>query len=147
MDKDWQWRMVCMPVNQSDFGHTSSVDCGRVSMTFGQTYSILITDDDPLARETLREIVAPQGYHTLMAESGEEALDLVRDHEVHLALMDMHLPRLSGLETLALVRQIKGGIPAILITADQDDNLMRRALSEHAFCVLAKPVSRHVVIY
>ena len=55
-------------------------------------YSILITDDDPVARETLREIVAPQGYHTLMAESGEEALDLVREHEVHLALFDMHLP-------------------------------------------------------
>ncbi len=116
-------------------------------MTLGQTYSILITDDDPVARETLREIVAPQGYRTLMAESGEEALDLVREHEVHLALMDMHLPRLSGLETLALVRQMKGTIPAILITADQDDNLMRRALSEHAFCVLAKPVSKHVVIY
>jgi CheY-like chemotaxis protein len=116
-------------------------------MTSGQPYSILITDDDPVARETLREIVAPHGYHTLMAESGEEALDLVRQHEVHLALMDMHLPRLSGLETLALVRQMRGGIPAILITADQDDNLMRRALSEHAFCVLAKPVSKHVVIY
>jgi CheY-like chemotaxis protein len=116
-------------------------------MTFVRPYSILITDDDPIARETLREIVAPQGYRTLMAESGEEALDLVREHEVHLALFDMHLPRLSGLETLALVRQMKGGIPAILITADQDENLMRRALSEHAFCVLAKPVSKHVVIY
>jgi CheY-like chemotaxis protein len=116
-------------------------------MTFDRSYSILITDDDPVARETLREIVAPQGYRTLMAESGEEALDLVREHEVHLALFDMHLPRLSGLETLALVRQMKGGIPAILITADQDENLMRRALSEHAFCVLAKPVSKHVVIY
>ncbi len=116
-------------------------------MTFDQPYSILITDDDPAARETLREIVAPQGYRTLMAGSGEEALDLVREHEVHLALFDMHMPRLSGLETLALVRQIKGAIPAILITADQDENLMRRALSEHAFCVLAKPVSKNVVIY
>lgn len=116
-------------------------------MMFDRPYSILITDDDPVARETLREIVVPQGYHTLMAESGEEALDLVRQHEVHLALFDMHLPRLSGLETLALVRQMKGGIPAILITADQDENLMRRALSEHAFCVLAKPVSKNVVIY
>jgi CheY-like chemotaxis protein len=116
-------------------------------MMFDRPYSILITDDDPVARETLREIVVPQGYHTLMAESGEEALDLVREHEIHLALFDMHLPRLSGLETLALIRQIKGGIPAILITADQDENLMRRALSEHAFCVLAKPVSKNVVIY
>jgi len=116
-------------------------------MTACQPYSILITDDDRAARETLREIVAPHGYHTLMAESGEEAIDLIREHEVHLALMDMHLPRLSGLETMAIVRQIKGVIPAILITADQDDDLMRRALSEHAFCVLSKPVSKHVVIY
>jgi CheY-like chemotaxis protein len=117
------------------------------SMTSCQPYSILITDDDPAARETLREIVAPHGYHTLMAESGEEAIELIRQNDVHLALMDMHLPRLSGLETIAIFRQIKRVIPAILITADQDDDLMRRALSEHAFCVLAKPVSRHVVIY
>ena len=48
---------------------------------------------------------------------------------------------------MAIVRQIKGLIPAIFITADQDDELMRRALSEHAFCVLAKPVSKNVVIY
>jgi CheY-like chemotaxis protein len=113
----------------------------------GHHYSILITDDDPAAREALREIVAPQGFHTLMAESGEEAIDLVRTHEVHLALMDMHLPRLSGLETIAIVRQIRGVLPAILITGDNDENLIRRALSEHAYCVLAKPVSKHVVIY
>ncbi len=116
-------------------------------MISGHHYSILITDDDPAARETLREIVAPQGFHTLMAESGEEAIDLVRTHEVHLALMDMHLPRLSGLETIAIVRQIRGVMPAILITGDNDENLIRRALSEHAYCVLAKPVSKHVVIY
>ena len=116
-------------------------------MLSGHHYSILITDDDPVARETLREIVAPQGFHTLMAESGEEAIDLVRTHEVHLALMDMHLPRLSGLETIAIVRQIRGVLPAILITGDNDENLIRRALSEHAYCVLAKPVSKHVVIY
>lgn len=116
-------------------------------MMSGQHYSILITDDDPAARETLRDIVAPQGFHTLMAESGEEAIDLVKSHEVHLALMDMHLPRLSGLETIAIVRQIRGVIPTILMTGDNDENLIRRALSEHAYCVLAKPVSKHVVIY
>ena len=116
-------------------------------MTACQSYSILITDDDRSARETLREIVAPQGFRTLMAESGEEAIELIREHDVHLALMDMHMPGFSGLETMAIVRQIKGVIPAILITADRDDELMRRALSEQAFCVLAKPVSKHVVIY
>jgi len=110
-------------------------------------YSILITDDDAQARESLREIFEPEGYRTLLAESGEEAVDIVQGEEIHLALMDMHLPRLSGLETMQLIRQIKGVLPMILISADQDDSLLRRALSAHAFCVLAKPVSRHLVIY
>ena len=109
--------------------------------------SILITDDDPVARETLREIFEPVGYRTLLAESGEEALDIVRQQDVHLALMDLNLPRLSGLETISLVRQIKGVLPMILITAEQDENLLRKALSANAFCVLAKPVSKNVIIY
>ncbi len=109
--------------------------------------SILITDDDPVARETFREIFEPEGFTTLLAESGEEAIDIVRFHEVHLALMDMHLPKLSGLETIHIVRQMKGVIPMILISADSDDNLLRKALSAQAFCVLAKPVSKNVVIY
>ena len=121
--------------------------CDASSMTSGQPYSILITDDDPAARETLREICGAAGIpHTHGREwrrgdrSGPPARGSSRPHGHALA------PAV-GLETIAIVRQIKGVIPAILITADQDDNLMRRALSEHAFCVLAKPVSKHVVIY
>ncbi len=116
-------------------------------MTLDRPYSILITDDDPAARETLRNIFEPVGFRTLLAESGEEAIDIVKDQDVHLALMDMHLPRLSGLETMTLVRQIKGLLPMILISAEQDDNLLRKALSAHAFCVLVKPVSKNVIIY
>ena len=50
--------------------------------------------------------------------------------------MDMHLPKLSGLETMAIVREIKGMLPMILVSADQDESLMRRALSAQAFSVL-----------
>jgi CheY-like chemotaxis protein len=109
--------------------------------------SILITDDDPAARETFREIFEPTGFRTLLAESGEEAIDIVQGQDVHLALMDMHLPKLSGLETITIVHQIKGIIPMILISAESDDNLLRKALSAKAFCVLAKPVSKNVIIY
>jgi CheY-like chemotaxis protein len=110
-------------------------------------YSLLITDDDRHVRETLREIFEPVGYRTLLAGSGEEAIDIAQKQDVHLALMDMHLPRLTGLETMSILRQMKVGLPMILISADHDDNLIRQALSAHAYCVLAKPVSRNVVIY
>jgi CheY-like chemotaxis protein len=116
-------------------------------MTAAQPYSLLITDDDRAARETLREIFEPSGFRTLLAESGEEAIDIAQRQDVHLALMDMHLPKLTGLETMSILRQLKGGLPMILISADHDEALLRQALSAHAYCVLAKPVSRNVVIY
>jgi len=83
----------------------------------------------------------------LLASSGEEALDIVREEEVHLALLDMHMPRLTGLETLALVRQVRGLMPCILVTADATESLIREALRARAYSVIAKPVSRHIVLY
>ena len=116
-------------------------------MTLAHGYSLLITDDDRIARETLRDIFEPAGYRTLLAESGEHAIDIVKKQDVHLALMDMHLPKLTGLETMEIVRQIKGELPTILISGDHDETLLRRALSAQVFCVLSKPVSRNAVIY
>lgn len=108
-------------------------------------FSLLITDDDAAARETLRDIFEPAGYQTILAESGEHAIDIVRKRDVHLALMDMYLPRLTGLETMEIVRQMKGAVPTILLSGDSDETLIRKAFSAHVFCVLNKPVSRHVV--
>jgi CheY-like chemotaxis protein len=118
-----------------------------VPMLAVRPYSILITDDDRRSRETLREIVEPAGFRTLLAESGEEALDILTGHEVHVALFDVHLPKMTGIEAMELARQIRGALPTILMTGDQDDELLRKALSAQAFCVLSKPVSRHVVIH
>lgn len=116
-------------------------------MTSARPFNILITDDDPEARETFRDIFEPVGFRTLLAESGEEAIDIVKDQEVHLALLDMYLPRLTGLEVMGIVKQIKGLLPMILMSADRDDHLMQRALSAQAYCVLGKPISKNVVIY
>src|SRR5262249_3952063 len=110
-------------------------------------YSILITDDDPGCREALRDIVEEEGYPTLLASSGEEAVDIVRDAPVHLALLDVQMPRLSGLETLELVRQFNTALPCILVTADPSTDLMRQAFQVRAYSVIPKPVSRHVVLY
>ena len=110
-------------------------------------YSILITDDDTGCRETLREIVEPEGYRTLLASSGEEAIDIVREEPVHLALLDVQMPTLTGLETLELVRQINAMLPCVLVTAEATDQLIRQALRAKAYSVIAKPVSKNVVLY
>ncbi len=110
-------------------------------------YSILIADDDTSCRQALRDIMEPEGFRTLLASSGEEALDIVRESDVHLALLDMHMPTLTGMETLQLVRQIKGMLPAILITGDADESVIRQACQLHFYSVIPKPVSKNVVLY
>ncbi len=110
-------------------------------------YSILITDDERGCREALRDIVEPEGFRTLLAASGEEALDIVREEPVHLALLDMHMPTLTGLETLQLVREINAVLPCILITADASEVLIREAFRARAYSVIPKPVSKNVVLY
>jgi CheY-like chemotaxis protein len=116
-------------------------------MNVSENYSILITDDDEECRESLREIVEPEGFRTLQASSGEEAVDIVRQESVHLVLLDMQLPRMTGLETLQLVKQINAILPCILVTGSADEDLMRKALSVRAYSVIPKPVSKNVLLY
>jgi CheY-like chemotaxis protein len=112
-----------------------------------EPYSILITDDDRRCQEALREIMEPEGFRTRLASSGEEALDIVQEEPVHLLLLDVHMPRLTGLETLELVRQFNAMLPCILVTADVDERLMRQAQQARAYSVIPKPVSKNVVLY
>jgi len=107
--------------------------------------TVLITDDDLGFREALRSVLEPQGLQTVLASSGEEALDIVRRQDVHLLLSDMHMPKLTGLETIRRVKAIKAILPCILLSADADASLVRQASRLRAFSVLAKPVSRHQI--
>jgi CheY-like chemotaxis protein len=118
-----------------------------MNTTKERDYSILITDDDNGCREALREIMEPQGYHTLVASSGEEAADIVQVSAVHLVLLDMHMPTLTGLETLRLLRQFNARLPAILITGDATESLLRQAVQAHVYTVIPKPINKNVVLY
>ena len=104
--------------------------------------SILITDDDRGFRETLRGVLEPEGFQTFLAEDGPQAIDIVRSNEVHLLLLDMHMPRLTGLETLRLVKKLKSRLPCILLSAHPDEGLVQQAMRADAFSFLTKPVSR-----
>ena|SRR5205085_4920614 len=104
--------------------------------------SLLITDDDSSFRETLRFVLERRGYRTLLAANGEEALEILKHSDVHLALLDMHMPKLTGLETLRRVRQMHSRLPCILLSARLDDALIQQARIAEAFSVLSKPISR-----
>lgn len=107
------------------------------------TPSILITDDDRAFRETLHEVFAPRGFRTLLAEDGQEALEILKQETVHLMLLDMHMPQLTGLDTIRMVRVEHGSLPWILMSAKLDERLRSEAEQAEAASVLPKPVSFH----
>jgi CheY-like chemotaxis protein len=106
-----------------------------------ETPSLLITDDDPSYRETLRGVFETRGLRTLLAGDGEEALQIVQREPVHIVLLDMHMPRLSGLETLLRLKELRALLPCILLSAQLDDGIIEQARLAHAFSVLSKTVT------
>ena len=106
-----------------------------------ETPSLLITDDDPGYRETLRVVFELRGFRTILAGDGEEALRIVHGETLHLVLLDMHMPRLTGLETLRLLKEFRAMLPCILLSAQLDDLIIEQAQRAHADFVLAKTVT------
>jgi len=118
---------------------------GFMVLEENSAYRLLIADDDPEFRETLAEILNPY-FQLLLAKSGEEAVEIVEAEEIHIALLDMYMHVLTGLETLRILKQINAAAPCIIISADADDNLRRDATSADAYEVLKKPVRRRELV-
>ncbi len=112
-----------------------------------ETPSLLITDDDLDFRETLRGAFEPRGFRTLVAADGEEALAIVEREPVHLLLLDMHMPRLTGLETIRRITQSGRQLPCILISGGLNDAIVQQAQRANAFSILAKPVRFAEVVH
>lgn len=114
-------------------------------MTDFSRYRLLIAEDDEALRETLRGLLAPF-MEIIATQSGEEAVAVVEREPVHLALFDMHMQALTGLDTLRIVHAECGVIPCILMTADWTADLEAAAEQAQAYCVLRKPVGRRALM-
>lgn len=110
--------------------------------------SVLIADDDDACRETLRDILEPEGYRALLASSGEEAIEIIQgEASIQVALFDVQMPRMTGLETVQIVHQINALLPCILVTANATEDVIRQAFQVRAYSVIPKPVSKGILLY
>jgi len=108
-------------------------------------YELLIADDDQGFRETLRDVLAPY-YQTVEVCCGEEAVEVVRHRLVDVALLDMHMHAMTGLEAVQILKRLRSLLPCILISADADADLEQAAARVSAFRVLKKPVARQELL-
>jgi DNA-binding NtrC family response regulator len=101
---------------------------------------ILIVDDDPGQRSLLDSFLRSQGFETVLAISGERALEILRTEEFSMMISDVRMPGISGLETLRRARQARATLPVLLVTAYTDIREAVGAMRDGAVNYLGKPI-------
>ena len=92
----------------------------QVQLDSGGSVTVLIADDDTQIRNLAQAILARDGYVTLIACDGQQALEASRDHPgpIHLLLSDVQMPRLNGLELCEQIRQERHEITCVLMSGN-----------------------------
>jgi CheY-like chemotaxis protein len=108
---------------------------------------ILIVDDDPVSRHFLTKILEGEGYSVDAAGDGAEGLERLRKKDVDLALLDVWMPRMNGLEVLGYLRNEELGAKAVIMTSDGTPETLLQAIREQAYHYLTKPVDSETLVH
>lgn len=109
-------------------------------------FTVLLPSEEEGWNYTLTRLLEPQGVQTVIARTGREALELVEHRPIHAVVLDTKMPQLGGIQVIKIMREMKKAPPAILLTEQMNDYLLREALAMHVFSVLPKPVDFNLLL-
>ncbi|MYL35692.1 response regulator [Pontibacillus yanchengensis] len=103
------------------------------------TKTVLVVDDQPGIRMLLEEVIKTEGYHILLAQTGQEAIDQVTQHQPDLMLVDLKLPIKDGLTVVRELEEENRIVPTIIMSGLAEDELVGKKFSSNIKGVIAKP--------
>jgi len=106
----------------------------------GSQGKILVVDDDPDMRATLEEFLTVSGYHVISAADGVAGVREIVQGAPDVALLDIDMPGLSGLEALPAIRAVAQDVVVIMVSGTASVEVAKRALALGAFDYVVKPV-------
>jgi CheY-like chemotaxis protein len=113
-----------------------------------EKYRILVVDDNSVNRVLLRNILEKEGFEAILAESGEECLQIVSMENVDLILLDVQMPGIDGFETCKLLKEneVTAEIPVVFVTALDQRNDILKGYKIGGVDYIPKPFDRMIVI-
>jgi two-component system, NtrC family, nitrogen regulation response regulator NtrX len=107
---------------------------------------ILVIDDEPAIRDTMRMTLEYDGYECLTASSGTEGLATIERESPDLVFLDIKMPGMDGLETLGRIRSISDTLPVVIVSAHGTASTALEAGRLGAFRFIEKPLSKDYVL-
>jgi two-component system nitrogen regulation response regulator NtrX len=104
-------------------------------------HNILIVDDEPTIRQSLKGVLEDEGFRASMADSGEAGLEIISKNAFDVVLLDVWLPGIDGLETLEKIREKENAPEVIMISGHGTIETAVRATKLGAYDFLEKPLS------
>jgi signal transduction histidine kinase/DNA-binding response OmpR family regulator len=110
--------------------------------------SILVAEDNPFNQELLLKLLSGYGASCAISQTGREAIDMAKNPEVDVVLMDMHMPEIDGIvASETIVKNSKDSPPIIGLTADIMESEQQKMIAAGAIKVLLKPIDEVQLIY
>lgn len=101
-------------------------------------YNVLVCDDEKDIVSALRIYLESEGYNVFLACNGQEAIDVIKENDIHLVLMDIMMPVMDGISAMVKIRDISN-VPVILLTAKSEDTDKILGLTVGADDYITKP--------
>ena len=101
---------------------------------------ILTVDDEPSICELLKEFLTMQGFEVMTENDGKNAINTFMSFKPHMALLDIQMPGVSGLDILQEIKSIDKSVGVIMISAFGDSDTIKLAREKGADYYLQKPI-------
>lgn len=108
--------------------------------------TILVIDDDPLILKILQDQLSFNGFRILVANNGRQAIQIAGRQTIDLAICDMHMPIMNGLEVTHYFKDYFSTIPVIMLTVQNDPDSVVAAMKAGAFDYLTKPMNKETLL-
>lgn len=126
--------------------HRASIDEWLNGNSVGVKANILVIDDEEIIQVLFKETLGELGHNVMMAGTGPQGLELVKQQDFDLVFLDLKMPGMDGAQVFRRIKTIKPNLLVTIITGYPESDMMTQAMAAGVFGVMRKPFSEEDIM-